>query len=350
MHYLRTTNPLNPENLAVYPTRLPTNRPNPYTLPGHFDKLRDRAAVLRDAPLRRRAAPVDLQRAARRSSRRRCPTLSLPVPVPVPVPGRRRGRRPVLLSGRSSSPTSLKFGFPSGTGRARRRAAVHAAAEVRRVRRADAVPAPQAGSEMTPADGFERVVRAAARRPRARAGRARGAVRGRRGAGARAAPERGDEHAGRALVGHLPGDRALPRALRRPRDRRARARAAAAARADREPRPAARARGLPVGQQARRPGGAGRRARAVRRAGAHQAGAGRSTAPARSSTRPWARSRTSSSAQLDAKGAEAEKAAAAARGLARRQGKLEGGAGPRWRARPSSSSTRSSCATCWRST
>jgi virulence factor Mce-like protein len=39
LHYLRTTNPLNPENLAVYPNRLPTNRPNPYTLPGTFDQL-----------------------------------------------------------------------------------------------------------------------------------------------------------------------------------------------------------------------------------------------------------------------------------------------------------------------
>jgi phospholipid/cholesterol/gamma-HCH transport system substrate-binding protein len=39
LHYLRTTNPLNAENLAVYPTRLPTNRPNPYALPGTFDQL-----------------------------------------------------------------------------------------------------------------------------------------------------------------------------------------------------------------------------------------------------------------------------------------------------------------------
>jgi hypothetical protein len=30
VHYLRTTNPLNPENLAVYPRRLGTNRPNAY--------------------------------------------------------------------------------------------------------------------------------------------------------------------------------------------------------------------------------------------------------------------------------------------------------------------------------
>ena len=28
-HYLRTTNPLNAENLAVYPRRVGTNRPNP---------------------------------------------------------------------------------------------------------------------------------------------------------------------------------------------------------------------------------------------------------------------------------------------------------------------------------
>ena len=39
LHYLRTSNPLNPENLAVYPHRLPTNRPNPYRQPGTFDQL-----------------------------------------------------------------------------------------------------------------------------------------------------------------------------------------------------------------------------------------------------------------------------------------------------------------------
>jgi phospholipid/cholesterol/gamma-HCH transport system substrate-binding protein len=36
LHYLRTQNPLNPENLAVYPKRLPSNRPNAYRLPGGF--------------------------------------------------------------------------------------------------------------------------------------------------------------------------------------------------------------------------------------------------------------------------------------------------------------------------
>jgi virulence factor Mce-like protein len=39
LHYLRTTNPLNPENLAVYPKRLQTNRPNPYMQPNGFDNL-----------------------------------------------------------------------------------------------------------------------------------------------------------------------------------------------------------------------------------------------------------------------------------------------------------------------
>ena len=39
MHYLRTTNPLNPEVLAAYPRRVGSNRPNAYGLPGLFDKL-----------------------------------------------------------------------------------------------------------------------------------------------------------------------------------------------------------------------------------------------------------------------------------------------------------------------
>ncbi|MDX6665177.1 MAG: phospholipid/cholesterol/gamma-HCH transport system substrate-binding protein [Solirubrobacteraceae bacterium] len=41
VHYLRTMNPINPENLAVYPTRIGTNRPNPYTFPGASLKIKD---------------------------------------------------------------------------------------------------------------------------------------------------------------------------------------------------------------------------------------------------------------------------------------------------------------------
>jgi phospholipid/cholesterol/gamma-HCH transport system substrate-binding protein len=40
VHYLRTTNPLNAENLAVYPRRIGTNRPNAYAKPGNFKQLR----------------------------------------------------------------------------------------------------------------------------------------------------------------------------------------------------------------------------------------------------------------------------------------------------------------------
>jgi phospholipid/cholesterol/gamma-HCH transport system substrate-binding protein len=40
VHYLRTSNPVNPENLAVYPRRIGTNRANPYERPGAFAGLR----------------------------------------------------------------------------------------------------------------------------------------------------------------------------------------------------------------------------------------------------------------------------------------------------------------------
>jgi phospholipid/cholesterol/gamma-HCH transport system substrate-binding protein len=40
VHYLRTSNPVNPEMVAGWPFRLGTNRSNPYTEPGGYDKLR----------------------------------------------------------------------------------------------------------------------------------------------------------------------------------------------------------------------------------------------------------------------------------------------------------------------
>jgi phospholipid/cholesterol/gamma-HCH transport system substrate-binding protein len=39
LHYLRTMNPINPENFAVYPQRIGSNRPNPYAFPRAFDQL-----------------------------------------------------------------------------------------------------------------------------------------------------------------------------------------------------------------------------------------------------------------------------------------------------------------------
>jgi len=40
LHYLRTSNPTNPEMLAGYPRRIASNRSNPYVEPGGYDKLR----------------------------------------------------------------------------------------------------------------------------------------------------------------------------------------------------------------------------------------------------------------------------------------------------------------------
>jgi phospholipid/cholesterol/gamma-HCH transport system substrate-binding protein len=48
VHYLRTTNPLNPENLAAYPRRIGTNRPNPYVKPGGTNLLRSGLEVYED--------------------------------------------------------------------------------------------------------------------------------------------------------------------------------------------------------------------------------------------------------------------------------------------------------------
>ncbi|HYH90250.1 MAG TPA: MlaD family protein [Solirubrobacteraceae bacterium] len=73
LHYLRTTNPLNPENLAAYPRRLGSNRPNPYQVPGGYRRL-DR----------------NLQVYENRHCGRTAPTISngpTPVPAPPAVPG-----------------------------------------------------------------------------------------------------------------------------------------------------------------------------------------------------------------------------------------------------------------------
>jgi virulence factor Mce-like protein len=39
VHYLRTTNPVNPEVLAAYPRRIASNRSNPYVEPGGYEEL-----------------------------------------------------------------------------------------------------------------------------------------------------------------------------------------------------------------------------------------------------------------------------------------------------------------------
>jgi phospholipid/cholesterol/gamma-HCH transport system substrate-binding protein len=40
VHYLRVMNPSNPEIMAAYPSRISTNRSNPYTEPGAYDRLK----------------------------------------------------------------------------------------------------------------------------------------------------------------------------------------------------------------------------------------------------------------------------------------------------------------------
>jgi virulence factor Mce-like protein len=48
VHYLRTTNPVNPEVLAAWPYRLATNRSNPYTEPRGYAKLKSGLEVFDD--------------------------------------------------------------------------------------------------------------------------------------------------------------------------------------------------------------------------------------------------------------------------------------------------------------
>jgi phospholipid/cholesterol/gamma-HCH transport system substrate-binding protein len=48
VHYLRTTNPLHPDNLAAYPRRIGSNRPNAYAKPGNFRRLREGMPVFED--------------------------------------------------------------------------------------------------------------------------------------------------------------------------------------------------------------------------------------------------------------------------------------------------------------
>jgi phospholipid/cholesterol/gamma-HCH transport system substrate-binding protein len=83
VHYLRTTNPLNPENLAVYPRRLGTNRPNAYMQPNGSDKLRSGLEVFENRHCGR-AIPVATNEATPLPTA--VPTPDLPVPVPTIVP------------------------------------------------------------------------------------------------------------------------------------------------------------------------------------------------------------------------------------------------------------------------
>ena len=85
LHYLRTTNPFNAENLAAYPRRLGTNRPNPYQLPGGYARLARNLQVYENRHCGR-AAPPTIVTDPPVASPTAVPTPPVPVPVPVPVP------------------------------------------------------------------------------------------------------------------------------------------------------------------------------------------------------------------------------------------------------------------------
>jgi phospholipid/cholesterol/gamma-HCH transport system substrate-binding protein len=85
LHYLRTTNPLNLENLAAYPRRLGSNRPNPYQLPGGYKRLAEGLEVYETRHCGRTAPTISAAPPAP------APTVvpdlpDLPVPVPSVVP------------------------------------------------------------------------------------------------------------------------------------------------------------------------------------------------------------------------------------------------------------------------
>ena len=85
LHYLRTTNPLNPENLAAYPRRLGSNRPNPYQLPGGYKRLARSLQVYENRHCGR-TAPTISNGPAPVPAPVPVPTVVPPVPLPVPVP------------------------------------------------------------------------------------------------------------------------------------------------------------------------------------------------------------------------------------------------------------------------
>ncbi len=80
VHYLRTTNPFNPENLAVYPRRIGSNRPNPYMFPRGFDKLRPGGAEVYEDGHCGRAVP------SAGNLPLTVPDVTVPVPTVVAAP------------------------------------------------------------------------------------------------------------------------------------------------------------------------------------------------------------------------------------------------------------------------
>jgi virulence factor Mce-like protein len=77
LHYLRTMNPLNAENLAVYPRRLGTNRTNAYAKSGNFKLLAKGLPSFETRHCNRAVPGITNQ----------LPTGPISNPLPVPIPG-----------------------------------------------------------------------------------------------------------------------------------------------------------------------------------------------------------------------------------------------------------------------
>jgi phospholipid/cholesterol/gamma-HCH transport system substrate-binding protein len=112
LHYLRTTNPFNPENLAAYPRRLGSNRPNSYQLPGGYKKLSSGLEVYEARHCGRTAPTISTEPPAPVAT----PTLpDLPVPVPSVAPTAVPTAVPTEVSGLTQSLIDRinQFAFPA---------------------------------------------------------------------------------------------------------------------------------------------------------------------------------------------------------------------------------------------
>ena len=112
LHYLRTTNPFNPENLAVAARRLPSNRTSPYALPGQFDQLSTGLPSFETRHCGRDAAPT-ITNTPTPIAPQPLPELSLPVERPAPLPDAG------VVDGTFALPDALfrdilRFAFPAG--------------------------------------------------------------------------------------------------------------------------------------------------------------------------------------------------------------------------------------------
>jgi ABC-type transporter Mla subunit MlaD len=85
VHYLRTTNPFNPENLAVYPRRIGSNRPNAYTQPGMSDKLPTGMEVYEDRHCNRAVPGIGNEALPLVEDLPTTTPTTPPLPVPLPV-------------------------------------------------------------------------------------------------------------------------------------------------------------------------------------------------------------------------------------------------------------------------